>query len=131
MRRTLAYAAMTKGEAQRSIRIFYEVDREERLRMSIQQSMLAKVNFPEDIRHFSLGELNRLAGEIREVMIGTVSRRGGHLASSLGTVELTLAIHYVFDTPRGPLPRGGGGQGHAPQIHPRRGGGFGTPPPTE
>src|SRR5512137_1863084 len=63
-------------------------------------SILTKVDFPEDVRRLSLTELNRLADEIREMMIATVSKRGGHLASSLGTVELTLALHYVFDTPR-------------------------------
>jgi 1-deoxy-D-xylulose-5-phosphate synthase len=63
-------------------------------------SVLEKVDFPEDIRHLSLAELDRLAEEIREMMITTVSKRGGHLASSLGTVELTLALHYVFDTPQ-------------------------------
>src|SRR5512133_2850358 len=62
-------------------------------------SALEKVDFPEDIRRLSLAELDRLAEEIREMMIATVSTRGGHLASSLGTVELTLALHYVFDTP--------------------------------
>ena len=62
--------------------------------------ILSRVNFPEDIRRLSRTELSGLAEEIREIMIETVSKRGGHLASSLGTVELTLAIHYVFDTPR-------------------------------
>lgn len=64
------------------------------------KSILARVNFPREIRGLTLEELDRLAAEIREVMIATVAKRGGHLASSLGTVELTLAIHYVFDTPR-------------------------------
>ena len=65
------------------------------------KSVLATVNYPEDIRKLDLVQLNRLAGEIREMIIETVSRNGGHLASSLGTVELTLAIHCVFDTPSG------------------------------
>ncbi|MBU2226269.1 MAG: 1-deoxy-D-xylulose-5-phosphate synthase [Proteobacteria bacterium] len=94
--------------------------------MSEQQSILAKVNFPEDIRHLGLEELNRLAGEIREVMIGTVSRRGGHLASSLGTVELTLAIHYVFDTPRDRLVWDVGHQAYAHKIITGRKGRFDT-----
>lgn len=47
----------------------------------------------------SVDELNALAGEIREEIISTVSERGGHLASNLGAVELTLALHYVFDAP--------------------------------
>lgn len=64
------------------------------------KDILKRVNLPEDIRRLDLAELNRLAEQIRETMIETVSTQGGHLASSLGTVELTLAIHFVFDTPR-------------------------------
>jgi 1-deoxy-D-xylulose-5-phosphate synthase len=67
--------------------------------MADNRKILSRVQFPKDIRRLSLAELTRLAEEIRETMIETVSKRGGHLASSLGTVELTLAIHYVFDTP--------------------------------
>ena len=83
---------------------------------SKQQSILAKVNFPKDIRRLSLAELQGLAEEIREVMIETVSRKGGHLASSLGTVELTLALHYVFDTPRDRLVWDVGHQAYAHKI---------------
>ncbi|MBN1613514.1 MAG: 1-deoxy-D-xylulose-5-phosphate synthase [Deltaproteobacteria bacterium] len=67
------------------------------------ERILDKVNDPEDIRKLDLNSLTVLAEEIREMIIETVSRSGGHLASSLGTVELTLAIHYVFDTPRDKL----------------------------
>jgi 1-deoxy-D-xylulose-5-phosphate synthase len=84
--------------------------------MSEKESILAKVHFPEDIRRLDLAELNELAREIREMMIETVSRRGGHLASSLGTVELTLAIHYVFDTPRDRLVWDVGHQAYAHKI---------------
>ncbi|MBU2235095.1 MAG: 1-deoxy-D-xylulose-5-phosphate synthase [Proteobacteria bacterium] len=84
--------------------------------MSEKESVLAKVHFPEDIRRLGLAELNDLAREIREMMIATVSRRGGHLASSLGTVELTLAIHYVFDTPRDRLVWDVGHQAYAHKI---------------
>ena len=80
------------------------------------KSLLAKVNFPEDIRRLSPAELGVLAEEIREMMIETVSKRGGHLASSLGTVELTLAIHYVFDTPRDHLVWDVGHQAYAHKI---------------
>ena len=66
---------------------------------TIKDSILARVNFPEDIRRLDLPALNRLAEEIREKIIETVSQCGGHLAPSLGTVELTLAIHRVFNTP--------------------------------
>ena len=80
------------------------------------KSLLAKVNFPEDIRRLSITELNVLAEEIREMMIETVSKRGGHLASSLGTVELTLAIHYVFDSPRDRLVWDVGHQAYTHKI---------------
>jgi 1-deoxy-D-xylulose-5-phosphate synthase len=80
------------------------------------KSLLAKVNFPEDIRRMSTAELAILAEEIREMMIETVSKRGGHLASSLGTVELTLAIHYVFDTPRDRLVWDVGHQAYTHKI---------------
>lgn len=79
-------------------------------------NVLATINFPEDIRKLDLTQLNRLAGEIREKIIETVSRNGGHLASSLGTVELTLAIHCVFDTPRDKLIWDVGHQAYAHKI---------------
>ena len=60
---------------------------------------LKDVKSPQDIKHCSLEELNRLASQVRETIIGQVSKHGGHLASSLGVVELTLALHYVFNAP--------------------------------
>jgi 1-deoxy-D-xylulose-5-phosphate synthase len=78
--------------------------------------ILATINFPDDIRRLDLVSMNRLAGEIREKIIDTVSRNGGHLASSLGTVELTLAIHHVFDTPRDKLIWDVGHQAYAHKI---------------
>ncbi len=62
--------------------------------------LLDRVNEPKDIKSFNREELDRLSSEIRKVIIETVSRTGGHLASSLGAVELTVALHYVFDAPR-------------------------------
>ena len=79
-------------------------------------SILSTVNFPEDIRKLDLAQLSRLAGEIREMIIDVVSRNGGHLASSLGTVELTLAIHYVFNTPRDKVVWDVGHQAYAHKI---------------
>jgi 1-deoxy-D-xylulose-5-phosphate synthase len=90
------------------------------------QGILAKVNDPEDIRRLSVAELNLLAEEIRELMIETVSKRGGHLASSLGTVELTLALHYVFDTPRDRLVWDVGHQAYTHKIITGRKGRFDT-----
>jgi 1-deoxy-D-xylulose-5-phosphate synthase len=82
----------------------------------IKEPVLEKINFPADIRKLDLASLNGLAEEIREMIIDTVSKRGGHLASSLGTVELTLAIHYVFDTPRDKLVWDVGHQSYAHKI---------------
>jgi 1-deoxy-D-xylulose-5-phosphate synthase len=79
-------------------------------------SILAKVNFPQDIRGLDMPALNRLAGEIREIIIETVSLSGGHLASSLGAVELTLAIHRVFQTPGDKLIWDVGHQAYAHKI---------------
>jgi 1-deoxy-D-xylulose-5-phosphate synthase len=79
-------------------------------------SILAKVNFPQDIRGLDMSALNRLAGEIREIIIETVSLSGGHLASSLGAVELTLAIHRVFQTPGDKLIWDVGHQAYAHKI---------------
>ena len=60
---------------------------------------LDKVNFPSDIKNLKPSELKFLAKEVREEMIDAVSVTGGHLGAGLGVVELTIALHYVFDTP--------------------------------
>ncbi len=78
--------------------------------------VLSKVNDPADIRRLTLPELNRLAQDIRERIIQTVASSGGHLASSLGTVELTLALHYVFNTPDDRLIWDVGHQSYAHKI---------------
>ncbi len=62
-------------------------------------SYLENVNSPKDIKKLNIDELEALCGEIRELMIDTVSKNGGHLASNLGTVELTVALHKVFNSP--------------------------------
>jgi len=61
--------------------------------------LLKKVNFPSDIKKMSSEELKQLAEELREFIIDSVSETGGHLAPSLGVVELTLALHKVFNAP--------------------------------
>lgn len=61
--------------------------------------LLDSVNFPSDIKSFSDGELKQLADELRQATIEAVSQTGGHLGAGLGVVELTVAIHHVFDTP--------------------------------
>jgi len=60
---------------------------------------LDKVNFPSDIKKLKISELKILSKEVREEMIDAVSVTGGHLGAGLGVVELTIALHYVFDTP--------------------------------
>jgi 1-deoxy-D-xylulose-5-phosphate synthase len=62
--------------------------------------VLDQVRFSMDVKKLDMEELERLCGEIREEILATVSKNGGHLASNLGVVELTLALHYVFDLPR-------------------------------
>ncbi len=61
--------------------------------------ILKGINSPEDLKKLSLAEMNDLAKDIRQVLIHSVSQCGGHLASNLGVVELTIAMHYVFHTP--------------------------------
>ena len=61
---------------------------------------LDKINFPSDLKELSLGNLEDLAVELRNKTIDTVSKTGGHLGAGLGVVELTIALHYVFNTPR-------------------------------
>jgi len=60
---------------------------------------IEKINSPDDLKRLVLPELETLSDEIRTLIIEVVSKNGGHLSSSLGVVELTLALHYVFDTP--------------------------------
>jgi 1-deoxy-D-xylulose-5-phosphate synthase len=62
--------------------------------------LLAGIATPADLRRLPLGQLPDLARELREFLIQSVSTRGGHFAAGLGTVELTIALHYVYDTPR-------------------------------
>ena len=61
---------------------------------------LDELKGPQDLKELSQAELTELATEIRREIIETVAHRGGHLASNLGVVELTLALHRVFDVPR-------------------------------
>ena len=61
--------------------------------------LLSGIDFPADLRRLTPAQLPALAAELREFLIQSVSTRGGHFAAGLGTVELTIALHYVFDTP--------------------------------
>ena len=64
---------------------------------------LDKVNLPSDLRKLNEGELISLSHELREFLISSVSKSGGHLSAGLGAIELTIALHYVFDTPNDKL----------------------------
>jgi 1-deoxy-D-xylulose-5-phosphate synthase len=63
-------------------------------------NLLDQVNSPQDLKKLSVEQLPQLAQEIRDKIIAVVSKVGGHLASNLGAVELTLALHYIFDSPK-------------------------------
>ena len=62
--------------------------------------ILSKINEPKDLRKLSKDELHTLSKELRQFIIDIVSVNGGHFGASLGVVELTIALHYVFDTPK-------------------------------
>ncbi len=62
-------------------------------------TLLQTINTPADLRRFERAQLHVLADELRQYVLESVSKTGGHLSSNLGTVELTIALHYVFDTP--------------------------------
>ncbi len=79
-------------------------------------NLLDRINSPQDLKKLSRDDLPRLAEEIREEIIKTVSRTGGHLASSLGVVELTIALHYVFNTPEDKLIWDVGHQSYAHKL---------------
>ena len=67
--------------------------------MNKKYKYLDKINFPTDIKKLKQSELKSLADEVREEMIDAVSETGGHLGAGLGVVELTVALHYIFNTP--------------------------------
>src|SRR6187551_1599833 len=79
-------------------------------------SLLSRIDSPADLRRLSRAELQALATELREYVLQSVSKTGGHLSSNLGTVELTVALHYVFDTPRDRLVWDVGHQTYAHKI---------------
>ena len=61
--------------------------------------ILDRIKSPKDLKQLKMKDLSKLAKEMRTLIIDTVSKTGGHLSSNLGVVELTLALHYAFDTP--------------------------------
>jgi 1-deoxy-D-xylulose-5-phosphate synthase len=77
---------------------------------------LGQVNSPKDLKKIPIENLRELAGEIREKIITVVSKNGGHLAPSLGVVELTLALHHVFDSPKDKIIWDVGHQSYAHKL---------------
>ena len=67
--------------------------------MTLPTPLLDRIQSPADVRALSRPELKQLATEVRDYLLRNVARTGGHLSSNLGTVELTIALHHVFDTP--------------------------------
>ena len=65
--------------------------------------LIGKLNSPADLKSLAPGELSDLADEVRQFLIEKVSATGGHLGPNLGVVELTIALHYVFDSPTEPV----------------------------
>jgi len=81
-----------------------------------ERSLLDTISSPADLKDLSPEALDRLASEIRQKIIQTVSKTGGHLAPSLGVVELTIAIHYVFDAPKDKIIWDVGHQAYAHKL---------------
>ena len=82
----------------------------------MQFNFLSKINSPKDIRGYSNDELLELCKEIRSYTIDTITEIGGHLAPTLGVVELSVALHHVFDTPKDKLVWDVGHQGYAHKL---------------
>ena len=78
--------------------------------------LLSRINSPADLRRLPRADLEPLARELREYVLQSVSKTGGHLSSNLGTVELTIALHYVFNTPEDRLVWDVGHQTYAHKI---------------
>jgi 1-deoxy-D-xylulose-5-phosphate synthase len=79
-------------------------------------SLLNTINTPDDLRHLDRERLPQLARELREFLVESVSKTGGHLSSNLGTVELTIALHYIYNTPEDKLVWDVGHQTYAHKI---------------
>ena len=78
--------------------------------------LIDSIKEPADIRKLKLTDMPVLAKEIRDEIVSTVSKTGGHLSSSLGAVELAIAVHYTFDTPRDVVLWDVGHQAYAHKI---------------
>jgi len=87
-------------------------------------SFLEAVHGPRDLRALSAPQLAELADEIRTFLVRSVSRTGGHLGPNLGVVELTIALHRVFDSPHDPIVFDTGHQSYVHKVLPGRQDGF-------
>jgi 1-deoxy-D-xylulose-5-phosphate synthase len=81
-----------------------------------QGKFLKKINSPSDLRKINLKDLSKLSEELRQFIIEIVSEKGGHFGASLGVVELTIALHYVFNTPKDQLVWDVGHQAYGHKI---------------
>jgi len=83
---------------------------------ALTEGLLASIDSPADLKRLSLPQLNQLAAELREFIIRVVSQTGGHLGSNLGAIELTLVLHYVYNTPTDLIIWDVGAQAYAHKI---------------
>ncbi len=100
--------------------------RDDKLKVELGKRMLDELKLPEDLKHLSIPQLADLAAEIRELIIKTVAHNGGHLAPNLGVVELTLALHKVFNSPEDKIIWDVGHQSYVHKIVTGRLAEFGT-----
>ena len=80
-------------------------------------SLLEKINSPSDLRQLKVEQLPLLCSELRQDIVDELSVNPGHLASSLGVIEITVATHYVFNTPEDRLVWDVGHQAHGDKLH--------------
>ena len=73
---------------------------------------LSQINLPEDLRSLPESALRDVSNEVREFMVDTITKVGGHFGAGLGVVELTVALHYVFNTPHDKIIIDTGHQGY-------------------
>src|SRR3972149_2482456 len=83
---------------------------------ALKYDLLKSVNYPHELRRLDERQLKQLADELRAFLLESVSQTGGHLSSHLGTVELPLALHYVFDTPHDRIVWDVGHKTYGPQA---------------
>jgi 1-deoxy-D-xylulose-5-phosphate synthase len=86
------------------------------IKMLNSDSLLSRINSPEDLKKLKPGDLDRLATEIRDAIVDRVSRNGGHLSSNLGTVELCISLHRVFNSPEDQIVWDVGHQSYAHKM---------------